>query len=118
MGQPDRLELGLVFDEANPEFVLQMVYSSSQTGFAFFGVAPSDGSQLQICLSPDRMKASLLGTYAPDESIMAGFSHEKYLLPLQDTLGLPYDDFVAQVGAGGCLTIPASQWGVWQALGN
>ncbi|MBN1311085.1 MAG: hypothetical protein JXB30_06665 [Anaerolineae bacterium] len=118
MGQPDRLDLGLILDEVNPEFVLQMVYSSRQTGFAFFGSAPSDGTQLQVCLSPERVKTALLGAFAPGEAIMAGFSHEKYLLPLPETLGLSYDDFVAQVGSGGCLVIPASQWTAWQALDN
>ena len=118
MGQPDQLDLGLVFNEAGPEFVLQMVYTSSQTGFAFFGAAPGDGTQLQVCLSSDRIKTALLGVFAPDETLMAGFSHEKYLLPLQDTLGLSYADFAAQASAGGCLTVPASQWGPWQALGS
>jgi hypothetical protein len=118
MGQPDRLDLGLIFGGENPEFVIQLTYSTSQTGFAYFGDAPSDGSQLQVCLSPDHMKAALMGTYAPDEALMAGFSHEKYLLPIQDTLGLSFDDFVAQANAGGCLTIPSSQWDAWQTLGN
>jgi hypothetical protein len=118
MGQPDRLDLGLVFGEGNPEFYLQVIYTASQTGFVFSGEAPNDGSQLQVCLSQDYMKATLMGVFAPDETLMAGFSHEKYLLPIQDTLGLAYTDFEAQANAGGCLTIPSSQWGAWQALGN
>ncbi|MBN1428308.1 MAG: hypothetical protein JXB07_07980 [Anaerolineae bacterium] len=118
MGQPDRLELGLILRQTNPEFIIQMTYSSRQTGFAFFGAAPSDGSQLQVCLTPDQVKTALLGVYAPDEELMTGFTHEKYLLPLLDTLGLPYTDFVTQVNAGGCLVIPSSQWAAWQSSDN
>jgi hypothetical protein len=118
MGQPDRLDLALVFGEGNPTFVLQLIYTASQTGFAFSGEAPNDGSQVLVCLSNDRLNATMLGVFAPGEPIMAGQTYEKYLMPIQETLGLPYADIAAQAGAGGCLSIPQSLWGVWQTPEN
>jgi hypothetical protein len=118
MGQPDRLDLALVFGQGNPTFVLQLIYTASQTGFAFSGEAPNDGSQVLVCLSNDRLNATMLGVFAPGEPIMAGQTYEKHLMPVQETLGMPYADIAAQVGAGGCLSIPQSLWGVWQTPGN
>jgi hypothetical protein len=118
MGQPDQLDLALIFIEGKTTFVLQLVYTASRTAFAFLGEAPNDGSQLLVCLSNDRLSTILLEAFAPGEPPMDKQTHEKYLLPLQDTLGLPYADFAAQAGAGGCLSIPSSMWGPWQALGN
>lgn len=118
MGQPDRFDLALLFPEGKTTFVLQLIYTASQTGFAFLGEAPNDGSQALVCLSNDRLSATLLGVFAPGEPLMAGQTYEKYLLPVQGTLGLPYPDFAAQADAGGCLSIPSSMWETWQALGG
>jgi hypothetical protein len=116
LGPPTRLDLALVFDQQPPLYVLQLVYGEQQTGFSFSGRTSGDDSARLVCLSGDGVSVTRFGVFAPDVTPMEGLSNSAYLLPLAETVGLPYEQFAALVSAGNCLAIPAETWGAWQAI--
>jgi hypothetical protein len=115
MGQPEKLDLALIFKNNQIEFVVQMIYTSQQTGFAFLGQAASDGTTVQVCTS-GAMTATLMGVFAPDKTPMAGLSHQPYLLSVDQGVGISGADFAGQMSSTGCVSIASDRWAAWQAL--
>jgi hypothetical protein len=116
LGPPTRLDLALVFDQQPPAYMLQLVYDEQRTGFAFSGPTSGDDAARQVCLGDESVSVTRFGVFAPGVTPMEGLSNSPYLLPLAETVGLPYEDFAALVASGECLTIPAETWGAWQAI--
>lgn len=116
LGPPERLDLALVFEEDPPTFLLELVYPSLRAGFAFSGEMPADDAGRRVCLSSEQVDVTYFGIFAPEMAPMEGLANSVYLLPLEETLGLPYEEFAALVNAGECLTIPPERWEPWLAI--
>lgn len=116
MGQPDRLDLGLVFSREPVTFVIQLVYTEERLGFSYYGNALGDAAQQRVCLTDDQVVLTYFGLVASGSEPMEGLADSDYLLPLLETLTMSYNDFTAQITAGGCLEILASQWAPWQGI--
>lgn len=116
LGQPDQLLLALNFGNEPPDYMLELIYTGQQAGFAFYGETMGDSSYRAVCLSEDQVLTTLFSAFAPDVTPMGGLANSEYLLPVLDTLGLSYTDFDGQMHAGQCLTIPAAQWESWLSL--
>ncbi len=114
-GQPDQLNLALNFEKDPANFMLQLIYTGQQAGFAFYGETTGDASARTICLAEGQV-LTLFSTFATDITPMGGLSDFQYLLPMQETLGLSYADFDGKMHAGECLTIPSDQWQPWLSL--
>jgi hypothetical protein len=118
LGLPGRLDLGLVFGDDPPSFVMVLYYPQAQTGFAFYGETLGDASARQVCLSADQVSVIFMGIFAPDIPPMEGLTDSEYLLPLEAAVGVSPAAFADTIRAGQCLSIPAESWGAWESIGG
>ncbi len=116
LGQPDGLNLALLFNQNPPSYLLQFVYTQKGIGVAFSGPMPGDSSLREVCLSSEQVNVTVFGVFIPGTVPMEGLSNAEYLLPLEAALGLSYTDFADLLSAGECLGIPAAQWTPWQTM--
>lgn len=115
LGQPTQIDLALAFEGDAPQAMLRFLYTSLQTGFAFYAAAERDDDGWRICFSEARPGRAFLGIFAPEVPPMAGLTYSERLLPLLETLGIAYEDFAAQMAAH-CVGLSAEQGATWQAL--
>ncbi len=106
LGQPAQVDLGRVPGADAPTYLLRMIYPAQQAGFAFYGAIQSGAGGEQACFSADDVQRTFLGVFAPGVPTMEGLTGAESLAPLEQALGIPVQDFAAQVGAGGCLPAP------------
>lgn len=118
LGPPDEVKLGLVLDEELPVYTLHLVYTGKRAAFAYYGRPQGDAVQRSVCLTPGEIDRTFFGLFAPEAPLMGGLAYQQYLLPAGEALGLPAEQVVAQLGAGGCLTVSAEQAAQWAALGG
>lgn len=116
LGEPDRIDLGLVLRLDPAAYILQFVYADVHAGFLFKGDTTGDANRRQVCFSDEQVAVTYFGVFSPDVTPMEGLAGSHYLLPLEESLGLSYADLAALVAAGGCLEIPAERWSLWQEL--
>jgi hypothetical protein len=117
LGQPDRIDVGLLLARTPPAYMLQLVYTADRVGFLFRGETSGDAARRRICIVDGQVEATYFGAFAPHEVPMEGLANSEYLVPLEEATGLSYDVFAALVSAGECLEIPAERWGLWQEPG-
>ncbi len=116
MGAPDFIDLALIFGDEAVLYLLRMLYSDRQTGFAFYGEAVGDNAIQQMCFDKAHVRAVTLGLYKPGLPPLDGLQYGEYLLPIDQTLGLTNATFIEQVTAGSCIEAPAAAWPAWQDL--
>jgi len=115
-GEPDQLELALLFSEEPPVYVLVMVYDGWNGGFAFTGLTTGDATTRRVCLSDSQVRVTTMGLFAPGLSPMEDLPNNRFLLPLSEVLGISIAEFATRIAAGDCIDIPASTWPAWRAL--
>lgn len=116
LNQPDQLTLAVEPASTGKTYVLQLVYSGAGLAFAFTGDMVAAPAGQQMCLTPDQVQASALGLFAPGQTPMADMPYNDLLLPLEETIGVPYADFAARISAGECILVPASALPTWESL--
>ncbi len=114
MGQPALIDLALTGGD-QPEFLLRLLYPAQQVGIVYDGAPQVSGGSWQVCAAPGAVGRTYFRTFAAGTTYaaMADLPHSDALRSLTDTLGLAYDDFAAQMVAGGCLTLSADQAAAW-----
>ncbi len=116
MGQPDRVDLSLIFMQEPTSFMVHLLYARNNVGFMFAGQAVPGGSSLQVCLSSEQVAAATMNVYAPDLDPMEGIPFSQYLLPLDTSVGMSVADFAARISQAQCIDLPASAWPAWQNM--
>lgn len=116
LGQPEQIDLALVFSQEPPAALLRLLYPGAQAGLAYYGSVAGTAAGWHACFPGEPAGQVFLGIFAPGVPPMAGLSYSDALLPLADTLSVPRDQLAAQIAATGCVEIPADRAVAWQTL--
>jgi hypothetical protein len=116
MGQPDQIDLAVIFTQEPPAYLLHFFYTEERVGFGFSGTTLGDSSALQICLLPEQIEYTSMNILAPDLDPLETLSFSYLLLPVEDTLGISTADLAASIAVGECFGVPASAWPNWQTV--